>query len=48
MAKTARVFIASLKPAWSREKIEKFVNSLTGTALVYMINHDKDVDEKGV
>ena len=47
-AKTARVFIASLKPAWSKEKIEKFVNSLTGTALVYMINHDKDVDEKGV
>jgi len=42
MAKTARVFIASLKPSWSKEKIEKFVNSMTGTALVYMINHDKD------
>ena len=42
MAKTARVFIASLKPAWNKEKIEKFVNSMSGTALVYMINHDKD------
>ena len=42
MALTARVFIASLKPAWSLEKMQKFVNSMTGTALVYMINHDKD------
>ena len=42
MALTARIFIASLKPAWSLEKMQKFVNSMTGTALVYMINHDKD------
>ena len=42
MAKTARVFIASLKPSWSKEKMQKFVDSMKGTSLVYMINHDRD------
>jgi len=47
MSTTSRVFIASLKPAWSKEKMQKFVQSMKGTALVYMINHDKDVIESG-
>lgn len=42
--KTARTFATSLKPAWSVEDIEKLVNSMTGTAKVYAINHDKDID----
>lgn len=41
--KTARTFAISLKPVWDVNEIEKFVNSLTGTAKVYAINHDKDV-----
>ena len=42
MAVSGRVFIASLKPAWTEDKMRKFVDSLKGTALVYMINHDRD------
>ena len=42
MAVSGRVFIASLKPAWSKDKMRKFVDSMKGTALVYMINHDRD------
>lgn len=40
--KTARTFATSLKPALTKSEIEKIVNSLTGTAKVYAITHDKD------
>jgi len=42
MAVSGRVFIASLKPSWTKEKMRKFVDSMKGTALIYMINHDRD------
>ena len=42
MAVSGRVFIASLKPVWNKEKMQKFADSMKGTALVYMINHDRD------
>ena len=42
MAVSGRVFIASLKPVWTKEKMQKFVDSMKGTALIYMINHDRD------
>lgn len=44
---SSRTFTSSLKPMWSSEKIEKFVSEMTGTAIVYVINHDKDKDENG-
>lgn len=47
MSNTGRVFTASLKPAWNIEKIEKFNAKHVGTAEVWIINHDKDTNEKG-
>ena len=47
-SKSGRVFQASLKPYWSKEKSEKFAKEMKGTATVYIINHDKDTDEDGV
>lgn len=44
---TARNFTASLKPAWSKEQSLKFLKQMVGTATVYIINHDKDTNEKG-
>ncbi len=41
---TGRNFTASLKPAWNTEKISKILQDLTGTATVWVINHDKDID----
>ncbi len=41
---TGRNFTASLKPAWNTEKINKILQDLTGTATVWVINHDKDID----
>jgi len=41
---TGRNFTASLKPAWNTEKINKILQDLTGTATVWVINHDKDTD----
>ncbi len=43
---TGRNFTASLKPAWNTEKINKILQDLTGTATVWVINHDKDIDTK--
>jgi hypothetical protein len=42
---SGRVFTASLKPAMPVEKLEYFLNSLTGTALVFAITHDMDTNE---
>ncbi len=41
---TGRNFTASLKPAWTTEKIDKLLQDLTGTATLWIINHDKDID----
>lgn len=41
-----RTFTASLKPAWSEAKIKEFLIKMIGTATIYIINHDKDMDEK--
>jgi hypothetical protein len=44
---TGRVFGASLKPAWSEEQINEFLNKTKGDIMVYLINHDKDFNEQG-
>lgn len=43
-----RTFTASLKPAWSNEKLQDFINSMNGVATVWGITHDKDTDADGV
>lgn len=40
--KSSRVFGASLKPAWTIEKINEFLDKTRGDILVFVINHDKD------
>jgi hypothetical protein len=42
-----RVFGASLKPAWSADKIKAFLEATQGDILVYIINHDKDYNDLG-
>jgi PII-like signaling protein len=44
---TGRVFGASLKPAWTEEQINEFLNKTKGDIMVYLINHDKDFNEQG-
>lgn len=44
---TSRTFTASLKPAWTQEKIEQFLLLMQGSATVFIINHDKDSNENG-
>jgi hypothetical protein len=44
---TSRTFIASLKPSWDEFKISQFISSMTGSATVWVINHDKDTNEQG-
>lgn len=44
---TGRVFGASLKPAWDENKINEFLNKTKGDIMVYLINHDKDLNEQG-
>lgn len=46
MGNTSRTFTASLKPAWSRSKIDEFCLKLTGVATVFCINHDRDFNEE--
>ena len=45
--KTARVFSASLKPAWSSECIADWLAEHKGAFNAYVINHDRDVNEDG-
>ena len=40
--KSGRVFGASLKPAWSVDKINEFLDKTKGDITVFAINHDKD------
>lgn len=42
-----RTFTASLKPAWEQQKIDDFLLQMQGTATVFIINHDKDINELG-
>jgi hypothetical protein len=44
---TGRVFGASLKPAWNEQQINEFLNKTKGDIMVYLINHDKDLNEHG-
>lgn len=44
---SGRVFGASLKPAWSADKIQQFLEATRGDILVYIINHDKDNNDLG-
>lgn len=44
---TGRVFGASLKPAWTNEKIVDFLSKTKGDILVFIINHDKDINDNG-
>ena len=43
---TGRVFGASLKPAWDENKINEFLSKTKGDIIVFIINHDKDIDNK--
>jgi hypothetical protein len=47
MTPTGRTFTASLKPAWTAEKMAVFCKQMLGVATVYVINHDSDTDEDG-
>jgi hypothetical protein len=42
---SGRVFGASLKPAWSVEQINEFLDKTRGDVTVFVINHDKDETE---
>lgn len=44
--KTGRVFAASLKPAWTKEHIERWLAEHKGAFKAYVINHDKDVNDE--
>jgi len=44
---TGRVFGASLKPAWDENKINEFLNKTKGDIIVFIINHDKCINEAG-
>ena len=46
--KTARVFSASLKPAWSSERIVDWLAEHKGAFNAYVINHDRDLNEDGL
>jgi len=43
----SRAFTTSQKPAWSKEKIAKFLKEVAGSCEVYAITHDKDTDDEG-
>jgi hypothetical protein len=45
--KQSRLFTASLKPAWDRQKIEDFLQSNQGIFECYVVNHDKDINDDG-
>ena len=45
--KTARVFSASLKPAWSSEQIADWLAEHKGAFNAYVITHNRDCDEDG-
>lgn len=42
-----RTFGASLKPAWNEQELEDLLIKLKGTAKVYAINHNQDMDDNG-
>jgi hypothetical protein len=44
---SSRLFIASLKPVWDEKKVDNFIKSMTGTAEVWVMTHDKDTNEDG-
>lgn len=43
---SGRTFGASLKPAWTNEQIQEFLNRTKGDIKVFIINHDKDYNEE--
>lgn len=43
----SRVFTASLKPAWSKQKQQEFVDSNKGIFECYVVNHNADSNEDG-
>lgn len=42
---SGRTFGASLKPAWSEQQIQDFLNRTKGDIKAFIINHDKDFNE---
>lgn len=42
---TGRTFTVSLKPPWERKKIEQFLSSMKGSATVWAITHNEDVND---
>ena len=43
----SRVFTASLKPAWTKERASEFVESNKGIFECYVVNHNLDQNEEG-
>lgn len=44
---SSRTWATSLKPAWTTEQLEEFAQKMVGSAIVFGITHDKDIDENG-
>jgi hypothetical protein len=44
---SGRLFTASVKPAWPKIKIDLLMKEMTGVAVIWAINHDKDTNEEG-
>lgn len=44
MSKSGRAFSASLKPAWSKDKIVDWLAEHKGAFVAYVITHDRDVN----
>ena len=47
MKENGRTWLSSQKPAWSKKKMEQLAKELDGSAKIYMINHDRDINEDG-
>lgn len=44
---SSRTWATSLKPSWTREQLEDFAQKMIGTAIVFGITHDKDIEPTG-
>lgn len=44
---SSRTWATSLKPSWTREQLEDFAQKMIGSAIVFGITHDKDVEPTG-
>ena len=43
----SRIFTASVKPAWSKQRATEFAQSNQGIFETYVVNHNRDINEDG-